>query len=118
MAMEVINGNDGNNNGGGDNGNNGNYGRNGGFNRGNMNNQNNNQKMQENGIESFPMDVLVDSKNLKTHYEILCHRPNSLQQAFKTAATIEINRKVVEKVSKRDDPKLYNSRVPKKDELT
>ncbi|XP_059067603.1 uncharacterized protein LOC131858388 [Cryptomeria japonica] len=35
-----------------------------------------------------------------------------------TTATIENNRKVAGKVSKRDDPKLYKSRVPKKDELT
>lgn len=54
----------------------------------------------------------------KTHYEILSHRPDTLQQAFKIAATIENNRKVAGKIAKRDDPKLYNPRILKKHDLT
>ncbi|XP_059066220.1 uncharacterized protein LOC131857562 [Cryptomeria japonica] len=62
--------------------------------------------------------LIEDAGEYKTHYEILSHRPNTLQRAFKIVVTIDNNRKVVGKVAKRDDPKLYNSRVPRKDDLT
>ncbi|XP_059067556.1 uncharacterized protein LOC131032421 [Cryptomeria japonica] len=69
-------------------------------------------------IQSLIEDARQCAFDTKTHYEILSHRPNTLQQALKTTITIENNRKVAAKVAKRDDPKLYNSRVPRKDDLT
>lgn len=69
-------------------------------------------------VDSFLINFYLSSFDSKTCYEILSHKPDTLQQAFKIAATIENNKKVVGKVAKRDDPKLYNSRVPKRDEHT
>ncbi|XP_059073179.1 uncharacterized protein LOC131874000 [Cryptomeria japonica] len=84
-------------------------------------------KFSRNGVESVEQHV-INVKNIieefeiphedQNHYEILSHRPNTLQQAFKTIVTIENNRRVAGKVAKRDDPKLYNSSVPRKDYLT
>ncbi|XP_059066216.1 uncharacterized protein LOC131857558 [Cryptomeria japonica] len=95
--------NNSNNNRGVNNGNNGNYGNNNGL----VNNQSNHHVGRQ--------PLIIESK---THYEIFSHRPNTLQQSFKMVVTIESNRKVAGKVARRDDPKLYNSKVPRKDDLT
>ncbi|XP_057834903.1 uncharacterized protein LOC131045340 [Cryptomeria japonica] len=101
----INNDNYGNGNGGGRNNNNGNGGnhRNNGNNNGGGNNWNNGNGIDsaeqhavnvKNIIEEFEVpheDLFI---KLKNHYEILSHKPNTLQQAFKTTATIENIRKV------------------------
>ncbi|XP_059070602.1 uncharacterized protein LOC131860239 [Cryptomeria japonica] len=76
-------------------------------------------------VQSLTKDVGEWYKNLpdsafdsKTHYEILSHKPTTLQQAFKTSTTIENNRKAIGIIGKRDDPKLYNPRATKKDKFS
>ncbi|XP_059064738.1 uncharacterized protein LOC131856819 [Cryptomeria japonica] len=113
----------------GNNGNNGNYGNNGnGNNRNGNNNKQNggegnngnygnnggNGNYQNNNYGCRP-PMTIESKN---HYDILSHKPTTLQQAFKIATTIENNRKATGRIGKRDDPKLYNPRATKKDEFS
>ncbi|XP_059063903.1 uncharacterized protein LOC131856306 [Cryptomeria japonica] len=113
----------------GNNGNNGNYGNNGNENNGNgnANNQNGgggndgnngnnggNGNYQNNNYGCKPPMTI----ERKTHYEILSHKPTTLQQAFKTITTIENNRKAAGRIGRRDDPKLYNPRATKKNEFS
>ncbi|XP_059075173.1 uncharacterized protein LOC131875156 [Cryptomeria japonica] len=99
-------------------GNNGNYGNGNGGDRNNNNGNRGNNGNNGNSNDSGNSGNNEDAGECKTHYEILYHRHDTLQQAFNIAATIENNRKVAGKIAKRDDPKLYNPRVPKKDNLT
>ncbi|XP_059066389.1 uncharacterized protein LOC131067837 [Cryptomeria japonica] len=113
-------GNNGNNenNGNNGNGNNGNRNNNnqngGGGNNGNNGNNRGNGNYQNTNYGSRP-PMTIESK---AHYEILSHRPMTLEQAFKTSTSIENNRKYVGRIGKRDDEKLYNPRATKKDELS
>ena len=68
-------------------------------------------------MDSFFIDFYLSAFDSKTHYEIRSQRPSSLPQAFKVAMTIENDRKATCRINKRDDPKLYNPKNPKKDEL-
>ncbi|XP_059076712.1 uncharacterized protein LOC131875979 [Cryptomeria japonica] len=105
---------------GGNHGNNGNYGdddngnnQNGNNNNGNNGNNGGNGNYQTNNYGCKP-PITIESK---THYEILSHKPNTLQKDFKTNTTIENNRKAAGKICKRDNPKLYNPTATKKDEF-
>ncbi|XP_059066377.1 uncharacterized protein LOC131028606 [Cryptomeria japonica] len=68
-------------------------------------------------IKKNQNESISEFNKSKIHYEILSHKPTTLQQAFKIATTIENNRKATGKIGKRDDPKLYNPRAAKKDEF-
>ncbi|XP_059066279.1 uncharacterized protein LOC131857609 [Cryptomeria japonica] len=92
------NNNNGNNNGGRNNGNNGNYGNNG------------------NGFEAVEQHV-VNVKNIIEEFEIL--HEDIFMKLFVQSLTEDAGEwKVAGKVTKRDDPKLYSSRNPKKDDFT
>jgi hypothetical protein len=67
-------------------------------------------------VDSFLIDFYLSAFDGKTHYEIRSQRPSSLPQAFKIAMTIENDRKAAGRINKRDDPKLYNPKNPRKDD--
>ncbi|XP_059076677.1 uncharacterized protein LOC131875953 [Cryptomeria japonica] len=68
-------------------------------------------------IKKNQNESVFEFNKSKTHYEILSHKPATLQQAYKAASTIENNRKAVGRVGKREDPNLYNPRAPKRDDF-
>ena len=68
-------------------------------------------------VDLFFIDFYLTDFDSKTHYEIRSQRPPSLSQAFKIVMTIVNDRKAARRINKRDDPKLYNPKNPKKDKL-
>lgn len=62
----------------------------------------------------FLMDFYIDALDYKMSYELRKEKPTSLQHAFKIVLSLENIRKITGKGMKRDDPKLFNPKAPKK----
>lgn len=58
----------------------------------------------------------INAFDSKRNYELKTKNPTTLQEVMKAAITIENNRKVVGRVGKRDDARIFNPRAPKKTE--
>ncbi|XP_059075171.1 uncharacterized protein LOC131875154 [Cryptomeria japonica] len=114
-----------NNNGGGNSGNNVNYGNNGGFNRGKDAGEWY-RNLPDRCIDNWDEFVTLFFEEFGDHndpsltsHELTCIKNNQNESVAEFNKRFnKKNRKVSGKLAKRDDPKLYNTRIPKKDYLT
>lgn len=67
-------------------------------------------------VDPFLITFYLKAFDVKMNYEIRSHNPTTLQQAFKIALNIENNRIVARRIDKRNDPKLFNPTVLKKND--